>query len=58
MFKSKKPKFTIITVVLNNKKTLERTIKSILNQSYKNFEYIIIDGASKDGTLEIGIKKK
>ena len=53
MFKSKKPKFTIITVVLNNKKTLERTIKSILNQSYKNFEYIIIDGASKDGTLEI-----
>ena len=56
MFKSKKPKFSIITVVLNNEKTLEKTIKSVLNQSYRNFEYIIIDGGSSDRTLKI-IKK-
>tara|TARA_B100001027_G_scaffold216577_1_gene193389 strand:+ start:5125 stop:5949 length:825 start_codon:yes stop_codon:yes gene_type:complete len=52
----KKPKFTIITVVLNNRLLLEKTIKSVFNQSFKNFEYIIIDGGSKDGSLEI-IKK-
>ena len=47
---------SIITVVKNNKKYLEETIKSILDQSYKNFEFIIIDGGSTDGTLDI-IKK-
>ncbi len=50
------PLVTIITVVKNNDKFLEETIKSVLNQSYKNFEYIIIDGGSKDNTLNI-IKK-
>jgi len=51
-----KPLISIITVVLNNKKTLEETIQSVLSQTYKNFEYIVIDGGSTDGTLDI-IKK-
>ncbi len=50
------PLFSLITVVLNNDKFLEETIKSVLKQSYKNFEYIIIDGGSKDKSLDI-IKK-
>ena len=48
-----KPMISIITVVFNGEKYLEQTIKSIINQTYKNFEYIIIDGGSTDGTLEI-----
>ncbi len=52
----KNPIFSIITVVLNNEKYFEETIKSVLNQSYKNFEYIIVDGGSSDQTLDI-IKK-
>jgi glycosyltransferase involved in cell wall biosynthesis len=44
---------SIITVVKNNEKYLEETIKSVLNQSYKNFEYIIIDGNSTDDSLKI-----
>ncbi len=44
---------SIITVVLNGEKTLERTIKSVINQSYKNFEHIVIDGGSTDGTIKI-----
>lgn len=54
---NRKPFFSIITVVLNNKKTFEETIKSVFNQSFKDFEYIVIDGGSTDGTLDI-IKKK
>ena len=50
---NKQPKFTLITVVLNNKDLLEKTIKSVLRQNFKNFEYILIDGGSKDGTLAI-----
>lgn len=45
--------FSIITVVLNAKKDLNETIESLRNQKFKNFEYIIIDGGSTDGTLEI-----
>lgn len=50
------PKISIITVTFNVEKVLERTIQSVLRQTYKNFEYIIIDGGSKDGTVEL-IKK-
>lgn len=46
-------KISIITVVYNNKNTIEKTINSILSQTYKDFEYIIIDGKSTDGTIEI-----
>ena len=48
-----KPLITIITVVFNNEKTLERTILSVINQTYDNIEYIIIDGGSSDSTLDI-----
>jgi glycosyltransferase involved in cell wall biosynthesis len=47
------PLVSIITVVRNGEKYLEQTIKSVLNQSYKNIEYLIIDGDSEDKTLEI-----
>ena len=50
-------KFSIITVVKNNKFQILRTINSVKKQEYKNFEFIIVDGKSKDGTTEI-IKKK
>ena len=54
--KQNKPLFSIITVVLNNEKYLEQTIKSVLNQSYKNYEYIIVESGSTDNSKEI-IKK-
>jgi glycosyltransferase involved in cell wall biosynthesis len=47
------PLVSIITVVLNGKKHIEQTIKSVLEQTYPNIEYIIMDGGSTDGTLEI-----
>lgn len=47
------PKLSIITIVYNNVRDIERTIKSIVNQTYKNIEYIIIDGKSTDGTLAV-----
>lgn len=46
-------KISIITVCLNSEKTIEKTIKSILEQNYSNKEIIIIDGKSTDRTLEI-----
>ena len=50
------PLITIITVAYNAVKDIENTILSVLNQTYPNIEYIIIDGGSTDGTLDI-IKK-
>ncbi len=44
---------TIVTVVLNGEKFLERTIKSVLDQTYNEIEFIVIDGGSIDGTLDI-----
>lgn len=46
-------KITIVTVVYNAVETLEATIASVLEQSYQYIEYIIIDGLSTDGTIEI-----
>lgn len=46
-------KVSIITVVFNGAQHLQQTIESVLNQSYKNIEYIIIDGGSNDGTIDI-----
>ncbi|BBB24033.1 glycosyl transferase, family 2 [Isorropodon fossajaponicum endosymbiont JTNG4] len=59
--KTKKPSLnklliTVVTVVFNGVKFLEETIKSVINQTYDNIEYIIIDGGSTDGTIDI-IKK-
>jgi len=47
------PKLSVITIVYNNVKDIERTMLSVLNQTYTNIEYIIIDGRSTDGTLEV-----
>ena len=49
-------KISIVTVTYNSAATIKDTIESVLSQSHKDFEHIIIDGVSKDGTMEI-VKK-
>jgi glycosyltransferase involved in cell wall biosynthesis len=56
MSRSYKPLVTVITVVFNGEQFIEQTILSIINQTYTNIEYIVIDGGSTDGTIDI-IKK-
>ncbi len=50
---SPQPLITIITVVYNNVKLIQQTITSVIEQTFKDYEYIIIDGGSGDGTLEV-----
>lgn len=52
------PKLSVITIVYNNVRDIERTMLSVLNQTYRNIEYIIIDGGSVDGTKDIIYKYK
>jgi len=46
-------KFSIITIVYNNKETIQDAMDSVLSQEYEDLEYIIVDGASTDGTVEV-----
>lgn len=52
------PKISIITITYNSERFLEETIQSIISQDYPNLEYLIIDGGSKDATLQIVDKYK
>ena len=46
-------KISIITVCLNSVATIEEALQSVLSQDYPNIEYVVVDGASTDGTLDI-----
>lgn len=46
-------KYSIITISYNNKEGLRKTIESVINQTFRDFEYIVIDGGSTDGSLDI-----
>ena len=48
-----KIKVSIITVAFNAEKTISRTIESVLNQTYPDIEYLILDGASVDKTVDV-----
>lgn len=48
-----RPLVTVVTVCYNAVAELEKTIQSVFNQTYENIEYIIIDGGSKDGTMDV-----
>lgn len=49
----KLPRISVVTINFNHKEGLEKTIKSTVSQSYENLEYIVIDGASSDGSKEV-----
>lgn len=46
-------KISIVTASYNSCATIEDTIKSVLSQTYHDIEYVVVDGASKDGTMDI-----
>ena len=48
-----RPLVSIITAVFNGVETLETTIRSVVNQTFRNFEFIIVDGGSTDGTIDL-----
>ena len=50
-------KLTIITVNLNNKDGLQKTIDSVVSQTFKDFEWIVIDGGSTDGSKELRLRR-
>jgi glycosyltransferase involved in cell wall biosynthesis len=56
--KAGRPILSVITVVYNNVKDIERTLLSVLDQTYAGIEYIVIDGRSTDGTLQVIEKYK
>ncbi len=47
------PKITIITINFNNAQGLEKTLKSVADQTYKNIQYVVVDGASTDGSRDV-----
>ncbi len=49
----KLPKITVVTVVYNGISSIENAIKSVISQSYSNIEYVVVDGASTDGTIKL-----
>lgn len=51
-------KVSIITITYNSAETLQATIRSVAQQSYRNMEYIVVDGLSKDGTIDIVNQQK
>ena len=57
-YKNKRPTVSVITICYNIKDEIERTCRSIINQTWKDFEWIVVDGGSTDGTLEILQKYK
>src|ERR1700712_2068910 len=50
---SQLPKISLVTATLNRASFLEETIRSVLDQNYPNLEYIVVDGGSTDGSVEI-----
>jgi glycosyltransferase involved in cell wall biosynthesis len=48
-----KPTLSVITIVYNNERDIERTMLSVLSQTYQQIEYVVVDGASTDSTLDI-----